>query len=424
MISFKPRKLKTELLAALRSLHEFAEIELDEWRMHEPDFDFENAKDLVVTPDSEFSFYLGADEYPSLRVHELLSLARELPQSKLIDNMYYVAPTRSYIRLAAANEAASRFFYHVDQYGTETSRRLETTYENLKFVLVNGFTPFAIHVYKLGDYERDVYPPYNRSDFFLEVTYPAGTTENVWRPLVPAYLFELEQMTGIGFSPESRLSYEDLWPEGYDEEGSDVYLTSLDAVRLRPLMSGPGVANLLVLYERAIGREEDLEQHFVGFVKVMEYVSATVVNTERNAQIRKRLLSPRALSPDAAFIRDLSQLFETLRNFKKDAEALRLTIETCCDPVELAPYAPLKQRALAAITEASAQPERKKALDSLSATFSATRNMFSHAKANYTLTGEECPTAELKQLTQCARVAAQQCIRWFSHSDVTLRIID
>jgi hypothetical protein len=195
-------------------------------------------------------------------------------------------------------------------------------------------------------------------------------------------------------------------------------------MRLRPLIGGPGVESLLRLYEGAIGRVGDGEQHFVGFIKVIEYVSATVVNTERNAQIRRRLLSPKALTPDAGFIRDLSQLFESLRNFKKDAEALRLAIETCCDAVQLAQHAPPHLRQLASIVETSKEGDRKKALDALSATFSATRNMFSHAKANYTLTGDECPEGELAQLTKCARVAAQQCARWFAHSDLSLRIID
>jgi hypothetical protein len=423
MMSFQPKKLKSEFVSAVRTLNKFAEIVLDEWpELHEPDFNFDDTKDLIVTPDSVFSLYVGAHSRPSLKVRELISLADELTQSKLIDNASYVAPSRAYVRLGTANEAANKLLYHIDHYGAKTSRRFETTCGQLTFALVNGFTPFAIHIFKGGYYDSDTYPAFDDADFFLEVRYPTGTAEDLWRPLIPAYLFELEQLTGIGFTPVPRL--EDSWPDDYDEESSDAYLTSLDAVRLRPLMSGPGVASLLLLYERAIGREGDLEQHFVGFVKVMEYVSATVVNTERNGQIRRRLLSPRALSPDAAFIRDLSQLFESLRNFKKDAEALRLTIETCCDPVELAPYAPPRQRSLSAITEASPQPERKKALDSLSATFSATRNMFSHAKANYTLTGEECSMAELKQLSQCARIAAQQCIRWFAHSDVTLRIID
>jgi len=423
MISFEPSSLKDPFIAAIRALHAFAEITFDEWEhIHEDDFDFDNDDlELTVTPETVFSFSVGADGSVDATVTELLALADELPKSKLVGHVIYIGPTRAYVRVDSTNGAAHRLVNHLMQYASPTPRRFEVTAGDVTLAMVNGYTPFAIHMLKEGEYDRDTYPTYHDHDLFIEARYPAGTREDAWRILVPAFLFEVNERTGMAFTPTPRPEYAEIWPEEYDAEQ---YLPQLDALRLRPLMTGPGTESLLRLYERATGRENDPEQHLVGYVKVMEYVSATVVNTERNVQVRRRLLSQRALAPDAGFIRDLVQLVEAQRLFKKDSEALRLTVETCCDLVELAPHAPPHQKALAALKEASSAADRKKALDAFAGTLSATRNMFSHAKANYTLTGEECPEAELPKLIECARLAAQQCVRWFAHSDVSLRIAD
>lgn len=423
MITFDPPSLKDRFVAAVRALYKFAEITLVEYEdIYKDDFNFEDDElDLALTSETVFEFHVGADQNVEASVADLIALADELPKSELVDHLMCVGPTRAFVRIEPTNEAAYRLVNHLMTFVAPTPRRFEIASGDITLALVNGYTPFAIHMMKLGEYDDDAYPTYHDNDLFVEVRYPLGTREESWRPLLPAFLFEVNEQTGMAFSPTRRAPYAELWPQEYD---ADHYLEHLDALRLRPLMSGPGMESLLRLYERAIGRENDLEQHFVGFVKVMEYVSATVVNIERNTQVRRRLLSQRALSPDALFIRDLVQLIESQRLFKKDSEALRLTIETCCDPVELARFAPPHQKALAALKEASPASDRKKALDGLSATLSATRNMFSHAKANYTLTGEECLEVELPQLIECARAAAQQCVRWFAHSDVSLRIID
>src|SRR3569623_951236 len=422
MITFDPPELKDEFIAAIRVLYKFAEITLSDWEhIHEEDFDFEDTLDVVVTNFTEFTFHAGADSTETLTCRELIDLATELPGSKVIDNQLYVSATRAYVRIEAANEAATQFEQHVYTYGTSTPRLFETTAGDVRLALVHGYTPFALHILKEGEYDSDTYPTYHENELFIEVRYPSGTKDNAWRPLIPALLFEVAEQTGMAFAQARRGTLAELWPAEYGQES---YVEKFRVLRLRQLLSGAGDESLIRISERASGRETDPEQHFVGYVKVIEYVSATVVNTERNAQIRRRLLSPRALSPDAAFIRDLTQLIEAQRACRKDAEALRMTIETCCDSVELARCAPPSQRALKTITEASPPADRKKALESLSATLSATRNMYSHAKANYTLPGAECSEAELPELTRCARLAAQQCVRWFSHSHMSLRIID
>jgi hypothetical protein len=421
MTRFVPASLKAPIVNAARVFYEFAEIEFDEYlNLHEADLDLDNdGEDTEITEDSEFTFYPGSQDAVSFKALELIALADELPKSKVLNNTEYIAPTRAFVRVVPSTEAASAFLAHVVIEGEKGgTRAFEHEDDGIRFALVQGFTPFALHVLREGDYEEDYYPAVGGDELFVEVRYGVGTPEAAWRDRLHAYLFEIEQQTEMGFLPTPRTP---LGKQPFDDDDIAHYAELSRSTRLRPLMNGPGVANLLSVYERALGRRDDPEQHFVGFVKVLEYVSATVINGERNAQVRMRLLSPKALAPDNAFISELAELFESLRSFKNDAQALRLTIDVCCDPVELSKLAPPKLRGLPKITASSSASDRKKTLDGLAAMLSATRNAFSHAKANYQMTGDECPEGELQQLIACTRVAAQQAIRWFANSDLSLR---
>jgi hypothetical protein len=247
MVTFEPPEVKDDFIKAIKVLYDFKEIELEDcvgW--HEDTFKFEDlTDDTIITRDSVFSFYAGADDHPEFTVAELIALADELPRSKVVDLLYYVSPSRVYVRVDAKNEAAYQLVNHIMMYGTPSDRRFETTYGDVTVALVNGFTPFAIHLMVDGEYESDTYPTYHDNDLFVEVLYPVGTHENVWRPLVPAYLFELHEQTGLALSQEPRGAYAELWPEEYDQEA---YFQKLDSIRLRPLMGGAGCGSGLSTY--------------------------------------------------------------------------------------------------------------------------------------------------------------------------------
>lgn len=218
MITFEPPELKDEFIRTIRALHDFGEITLNDcpdW--HDDDFNFEEADDDTIERNSTFAFDVGADGSPEFTVAELIELAAELPRSKTVDRLYYEAPTRAYLRVEARNEAAYQFVNHLDAYPIPTHRRFETTFENMKFALVNGFTPFAIHMFKDGEYDSDTYPTYHDSDLFVELRYPGGTTTQAWRALVPSFLFELDEQTGLAFGQAPRGAYSDIWPADYDE---------------------------------------------------------------------------------------------------------------------------------------------------------------------------------------------------------------
>jgi hypothetical protein len=198
-------------------------------------------------------------------------------------------------------------------------------------------------------------------------------------------------------------------------------LSALAAMRVRPLLVGHGLEDVLALFNEACGLELHPDHLLLGFVRVIEHVSVTVIRLHAYQQMRTRLLSERALDPDAAFIEDLQRLMEALERKRSDKEAIKETIRTCCDVVELARNAPPFLTALKGLSSSSSTQVREQAANTLAHALYATRNAVAHAKANYVPTGQECPEEELDQFAEIARLAAAQAIRWLGTVDPRYR---
>ncbi len=165
----------------------------------------------------------------------------------------------------------------------------------------------------------------------------------------------------------------------------------------------------------------DAEISVLCFVKCIEFVSATVVRMKQYDDFRKRLLDPDALDPDAGFIDDLLSLAEENRIFMKDSEAVRLTVERCCELRALIPEVPKFLAAYPGFKKGAKAADKKSALSEFAASLSATRNRIAHAKSNYEMTGKECPDEQMGEFAKCARLAAEQCIRWYADLNPSLR---
>jgi hypothetical protein len=271
--------------------------------------------------------------------------------------------------------------------------------------LTEGFTIFGPAVAASGDYDGD-FPPIFPGEMFVEIRFRNGQlSEDTARYIADAYLFELSSSVGFEFEvdPRPSLDYED--PEEPD------WRTSYDA-RLRPLLLGMGMPELLRLYNRAAVATDD-EVKILYFAKVMEYVSQTVVRQRANEVVRAKLLSSRSLSPDAAFLAELQAVVEEQRIFRRDREAVKQAAITCCEASELARVAPPFLRNLRGVSPSDPPKKKGEALAELGASLYATRNQIAHAKANYEPTGEECPEEQLSALAECAKLAAQQAVRWY-----------
>lgn len=210
-----------------------------------------------------------------------------------------------------------------------------------------------------------------------------------------------------------RISYDSL-------EDEPEYKT--DKTRLRPLLRGKGVHELLKLYNSSLS-STNYEIFVLTYTKVIEYVSQTVIQQDLINSATKKLFSPRALNPDANYILELGKIFEGNKNNQKDYFAIKLTIEICCDLNEIVTEAPPFLKFTRKLNKDSKNDDKVKAFDEVASAISNTRNMFAHAKTNYEKKGMECPTDQLKGYTKCLDILTQQVIRWFAKEHEDNRVI-
>jgi len=274
--------------------------------------------------------------------------------------------------------------------------------------IVNGLTSYGIKLI-IDDLFNKYVPPVDESDFFIEISAEDTIDVKIIESLLDAYLFELKSTLNISIHLSSRMS-----------EDKTVYRT--DTRRLRPLLRGKGVHELLKLYNSSLS-SSNYEILVLTYTKVIEYVSQTVIQQDLINSATKKLFSPRALNPDANYILELGKIFEGNRNNQKDYFAIKLTIETCCDLNEIATEAPPFLKFTRKLNKHSKNDDKVKAFEEVANAISNTRNMFSHAKTNYEKKGMECPTDQLEGFTECLDILAQQVIRWFAKENEDNRVI-
>lgn len=189
-------------------------------------------------------------------------------------------------------------------------------------------------------------------------------------------------------SPEWN-TWEERRRREWDERGAR-FLAPRRTPHLRPVVLGRGMADLNGMFLRALSPDHDLEYRILCFAKVVEYVSLTAVKQKAHGEIRRRLMDGQVLAPDARFIEDLIQLVEAQREYRKDAEALRIAIREFAD---------------------------------LAASLSATRNQIAHGKANYGATGRECPPDQMGAFVELLRKLSVQGIHWFAALPDSMRVV-
>ena len=280
-------------------------------------------------------------------------------------------------------------------------------YENTEIIysLTRGFTLFGILIALGKDYD-EYFPPILDDDLFVELRVNQKISDSLQNSIFEAYLFELSNSLDISFeiSPRPSLEY------NYIDDRRDDFLR---INRFRSLLLGKGITPLLALYNKAVS-SKDSHVQILYFTKAIEYVSQTVIKIQSNKVIKSKLLSSKALNPDADFISELEVIIDKQRIYKKDKEAIKQTIITCCESSELTKLIPSFLKEFNNISVESKQQDIEKALEALGDSLYSTRNMIAHAKANYTLTGKECPEKELSDFTQCVKLATQQVIQWYS----------
>lgn len=418
MIAFDPPAIEASLREALKRLGTAFAIE---WEGNEldPSLDLDLDEEAVLSSDTMVRLgFPSCEESAELSLEELLALAREVTDPATTCNgLIYHSSVRTVIRMKSQDLRSQGFVEQISLLESDAGKSVVLVGgEPATIALLSPSTHFGVAVVVMDHFYDKYFPPLGWDEVFVEVHHPQGATTEQANALIQAYVFELHVTLGLEFSESPRpVEFDIEYPE--DEVIGDLVQR---ASSMRPLLTGPGLLAVLSEFNSANGLHVDSSSLLV-YAKCIEYVSATVVREKQYEDLRKRLLTRDALSPNAEFMDGLLVLFEENRVFTRDVEALRLSIERCCDPLPMKPHAPQILRSLSKIEPSSSAEQRKQALVDLAAVLSASRNQLAHAKANYRASGKECPPEQLASLVSCARIAAEQCIRWYAARSDDLR---
>ncbi|MGD0077830.1 MAG: hypothetical protein ABSB91_04280 [Sedimentisphaerales bacterium] len=423
MLKFEPPELLTKICKAAQKFEESRTLNYDWYPFHEEgfnpaDYHKDGDDDEIISSSSiiEGCRFRTSDVCFDLSVSEFLEWADILESGQLIDRSEYRSSKYTIVYVAPSSELAHSYACGGTSTKLDMSQKVTIANTNYEIKLISHATPFSLLLEKEGGCEEDYCPSLSENELFVKVDHPPNTSPQIISDIIDSYLFELSASFLLDFT-RTRYPIFDGW---YDSEFTPI-VDDKGKIRIRTLNFSDGLPELYRTYLKGV-TASDVEHQIINLVKAIEYVSATVIRLTSHDAIRQRLLNPKALAPDAKFLDDLIMLVEDQISYRKDSEALRLTIKTCCDATQLAPHAPPVLKTLSSLSEASDAKTKKTALDDLSKCLSSTRNQLVHAKANYTLTGNECPSDQLLILAGCVNLAATQVIRWFAGLPIESRV--
>ncbi|MGX5647593.1 hypothetical protein ACWKS6_21685 [Bacillus cereus] len=404
-IKFDPESLENQV-AELLDLFEVNNIQ------HDFD-DIEQLTDdddeVIITRDSEIGIWLPHEEFAEniFSIGHLLEMVSEAKSVKVLDEDTFIGEKLAVVAVESFNK--DLLFRVAYGRGTEVTEKIGEQEYTLE--MVGGVTSFNLALTFANEY-NDEHPPSHYDDIFIEIRSNTELNEEIVDSLVQSYIFEVKSTLGLELHRSQRYYYEE----------EDLMEEEATPEKLRPLLRGKGVEELLRLYNSSLSIQ-DVEILLLTYTKVIEYVSQTVIRQDLVQETLKKLASPRALVPDANYILELNKVFEDFKNNQKDFQAIKLTIKTCCDIHEIVTIAPEFLKLTKKITIDSKPEDIQKALSEISDAISNTRNMFAHAKTNYEKKGKECPEDQLFDFAKCVDILAQQIIRWFARQHEDNRII-
>jgi len=345
-------------------------------------------------------------------IERLYSYILEVEEGELIETSVLYTPLCSY------------FYIEGDVFALDSFPKESITIDQkwngfeISVEIVSGLTSFGLKLIQKALYD-EYFSPIDHNDFFVKIQTDKSLSLEEYHKIFNAYIFELSSSYNVNFkSTYKMVEYIPDWNERVDE------LTNTTITpRLRPLISGKGMHQLLSLYNEA-NSIQNHEYRILTYAKVIEYVSQTVLRKEMLTAALSKLFSSRVLSPDATYILELERLFEEHRANKKDSQAIKLTVQTCCDLFELIDIAPEFLKKIKGLKSENATLEQiRTCLDEISNAITDTRNMIAHAKTNYKPKGNECPYEDLDKFAEILKIIANQAIRWFSIQHEDNRII-
>lgn len=395
---------------------EFYDINSDKFDPLE--YDVEINEDYMVSISPDYSEIEDAE----ITLRELINLINETKNAEIVDGKTCITEKRCLIRVTP-DYYKDLYMFEILFENKKKLFEIGSEINDLHFTcsLVRGLTIFGLAVHFLNDFNK-YYPSVSDGDMFLEIVFDQPLSRDAINKIVNAYIFELDSSHNIkiGVNPRADEDFDDVNEKELIEKE---YL-------FRPLLFGCGIYELLNTFVISEDYLNNYDYSIIQYVKVIEYVSQTVIRQEITKRAQNKLVSPRALVPDANYIRELEILFIDFKNkYDTDRGAIKITLKNCCDIFEIIDYAPkylenivnLKERLKN--TKANKDGIIEAAYDLLADSISDTRNHIAHAKASYSLKGNECPDDQKREFVNVLRSLAIQTIRWFSNTSEGDRIV-
>jgi hypothetical protein len=419
MIRFAPPELRDRLIHARDVLANVCRG----WEFFPLDGDFDpDDYDVEVTEGTEIRITLNeALEAVDGTVSEVLWWADCLEKGRLVDRGTVVVPGQTIFYVTPISEEACGIAYHgypcaLSDLGVVAA--LNVGGIECSVTLVQEFTAFSLFAEKELECDNKVYPSYGERDIFAVVSHKGELEPGRARALCASYLFQLatchDLVFGFAGFPSSELGDYADFPTT-DEGDIGLPLT------IRPLDVSTGMPELHDLYLEG-ATSNNLQWSFVSFVKAVEYVSMTVIKRTAHNEIRARLTAQEALRPHAAYIEGLIELVQQQREYGKQREYIRRTIQECCDLPRVAQLLPAYLGGPGRI--AAQEREQKAVVEDLCDAIIATRNYLVHAKAAYESSGKECPDTELREFLDCVKAIAFQAITWYQNLPEHARVAE
>lgn len=367
-------------------------------------------EDTVIDDDTEIRIGLPRAENEDVSLGYFYQAMQDALQGRIEDDTLFISPKRVFVHVDCNQVLLEKISHE------ELSLRQAWGDNTIGVSIVQGLTSYGIRLSLDGYYDK-YYPPMVSEDTFIEIQALGNMNRQTIEEIIEAYIFELQcifSTLGIQRSIRPTMIY-----DPYEDVEDDQEHT----LRMRPLIKGKGMFTLLQIYNSS-NQVEDDEYRILNYTKIIEYVSQTVVRKEMLDSILIKLYSPRVLQPDATYILELEELYDEHRKNQRDHQAIKLTVETCCDLTDLIDIAPSFLKKFSETRQKEVNKQAKAAcFEELAGSISDTRNMIAHAKTNYKMKGKECPSDQLSAFADCLKVVAIQIIRWFARQHEDSRII-
>lgn len=314
------------------------------------------------------------------------------------------------VQVAEGSTSTHHRFYQIISPNDQTSTVVEfsekgigtTSPDGLNVTIKYANLIVGCAALKTDSYHRKYYPPFSY------------TAVEVYRPdskekldivqasqVIDSFLFELADSHKTLYAKSGFVTFAEF-------DDPDIGLIQTKEWSLRPLEQyNDGIH----LYLAAL-QVTDPELKLLSLYKVLEFFAPVVFSMEANEALRKKLDSPKALSPDNAFLRSIFELTKNVDVRRNDKEMMKSLFTVSLDIVELSALLPtsLKQEVTYNSKKADIDNYGRKIAEVLV----ATRNKVAHAKSNYIPMGSECSPVDIPEFNIFLEAAAAQTIRWYN----------